>query len=139
MSSIASKWPVLVSLPVTADDRDEAGALTVAAAERCFASARGVYLEGCRTLADGVDAAAEVRDVVVRPRDELDAALSEVTVSVSVIEVFADRFTMNVRIRPAEGDAIAAEGSCDVLPPGGVGRELRDELIAKAHAAAHYH
>ena len=136
MSSIASKWPVLVSVPVTEADRDEAGLLTEAAAERAFGEARTAYLGGCRTLAGrGI----EVEDVVLARRDALDASISEITVSVSVVEVFPDRFTMHVRIRPSEGDAIAAEGSCSLVPAGGVGNDVRDELIALAHAASHYH
>ena len=135
MSSMVSKWPVLVPLPITAADVDDAGALTVEAAERLFARARDLYLAGCRTLEDRE---VEVLEVVVLPGDTL-AAPGEVTVSVSVVEVFPDRFTMHVRIRPVGGDGVAAEGGCSILAGGGTTDEIRDELIARAHAAEHYH
>ena len=135
MSSFVSKWPVLVSLPVTADDRDVEGRLTPAAVERLFAPVREAYLAECRTL-DGRDL--EVRDVVVS-LGSAAVEVGEVSVSAGVVEVFEDRFTMHARVRPAEGDAIAAEVRADVLPQGGVTREIRDELIAHAHGAAHYH
>ena len=135
MSSFVSKWPVLVSLPVTADDRDVEGRLTAAVAERLFAAAREAYLAECRTL-DGRDL--EVRDVVVS-LGSAAVEVGEVSVSAGAVEVFDDRFTVHARVRPAEGDGIAAEARADVVPGGEVTREIRDELIAHAHGAAHYH
>jgi hypothetical protein len=135
MSSMVSRWPVLVSLPVTAADVDDDGVLTTAAAERLFERAREVYLAQCRTLAGR---RIEVLGVAVTPGGA-SVEPGEVTVSVSVVEVFADRFSMNVRIRPAAGEGIAADGWCDVFPGGEVTTAIRDELIAFAHEARHYH
>ena len=138
MSSMVSRWPVLVSLPVSSADRDDAegGRLSTGAAERLFARAREVYLARCRTLEGR---AVEVLDVRITRGDASLAGVEEATVSVSVVEVFPDRFTMNVRIRPAGGEGIAADGRCDVFPGGPVTDEVRDELIAFAHEASHYH
>lgn len=135
MSSIVTRWPVLVSLPVGEDDRDGNGRLTVACVERLFARAREVYVGTCRTL-DGREVT--VLDVVVAAGPAL-VEVGEASVSVSVVEVFDDRFTMHARVRPAEGDGIAAEARADVFPGGAVTREIRDELIAHAHSARHYH
>jgi hypothetical protein len=65
-----------------------------------------------------------------------------VTVSVGVVEVFPDRFTMLARVRPvgpADGDGLAASASCSLSPGGAVPTAMRDEFIALAHAAAHFH
>jgi hypothetical protein len=134
MSGMVSKWPVLVSLPIAPDDLDDEGALVRDAAERLFARARDVYFARCRT----VDVAAlEVLEVDVRPGGA-DVGSGEVTVSVSVVEVFPDRFTMNARIRPAAGEGIAADAWCS-LSAGEVSAAMRDEFIGLAHGAAHYH
>jgi hypothetical protein len=135
VSSIVTRWPVLVSLPVAAEDRDADGRLTVACVERFFADARRVYVGACRTL-DGRELTVSDVAVALGPAA---VEVGEASVSVSVVEVFDDRFTMHARVRPAEGDGIAAEARADVLPGGVVTRELRDELIAHAHGARHYH
>ena len=136
MSSFVSKWPVLLELPVTSDDLEDDGTLNPSGRERLFAAARDEYLAGCSTLA-GRDV--EVRNVVVPAGAATLAAGAVTTVSVAVVEIFPDRFTMDVRIRPgADGEGIAAHGSCDLVVAGGVGDEVRDELIAQAHAARFY-
>jgi len=135
MSSMVSRWPVLISATVTTDDVDGEGMLRAEAVERLFGQARDVYLASCRTL-EGREL--EVRDVVVTASDTA-VAPGQVTVSVSAVEVFPDRFTMNARIRPAAVEGIAADAACSVAPDGPVTDEIRDELIALAHAARHYH
>lgn len=135
MSSIVTRWPVLVSLPVGEVDRDVDGRLTVACVERLFAQAREQYVGMCRTL-DGRESTVLEVEVALGPAP---VEVGEASVSVSVVEVFEDRFTMHARVRPAEGDGIAAEARADVVPGGPVTREIRDELIAHAHGATHYH
>lgn len=135
MSSIVTRWPVLVSLPVTADDRDDEGRLTAACVERLFARVREVYFGMCRSL-DGRELTLSEVVVGLGPAP---VEVGEASVSVSVVEVFDDRFTMDARVRPAEGDGIAAEARADVFPGGAVTREIRDELIAHAHEGRHYH
>lgn len=135
MSSIVTRWPVLVSLPVTGKDRDVDGHLTGACVERIFGLVLDVYLGTCRTL-EGVAVDAAAPTLVPGPAP---VAVGEASVSASVIEVFEDRFTVHVRIRPAEGDGIAAEARGEVFPAGGVTRKIRDELIVHAQEARHYH
>ncbi|MGQ0802507.1 MAG: hypothetical protein ACT4PI_01400 [Actinomycetota bacterium] len=57
----------------------------------------------------------------------------------SVVEVFADRFTMEARMRPRDRDGIAATAWCSLSPGGEVPTAMRDEFIALAHAAPHVH
>ena len=135
MSSMVSRWPVLISASVASEDLDADGFLRPAAAERLFGEARVEYVGECRTLAGRE---VDVVDVVVTPGD-VAVGPGAVTVSVSVVEVFPDRFTMNARIRPAAGEGVLADAVCSVLPGGPVTDDIRDELIAKAHAASHYH
>ena len=131
-----SRWPVLVELSLLDGDRDADGFLTDLAMAHLFAEARRAYASECSQLDL---AAAEVRDVVVR-RGAVAAPGSTASVSAAVVEVFPDRFTMEARIRPAEGLGIAGSASCVVAPAGGeVSDALQAELIALAHGARHFH
>ena len=130
---IASKWPVLVSLAVVDGDCDDDGALTEAGVERLFAEARAAYFAECSTIA--------AEDVVVEQHVAEPGLVVDgdgVTVSVAVIEVFPDSFTMHALVRGA-GDG-AARARAKLAPASGeVTDAMRDEFIAKAHAARHYH
>ena len=129
-----SRWPVIVSVPVSPDERGAHGELTDQAIERIFAAGRSAYFELCKT----VDAAG----VVVNGCSVLRGAAppgDRVTVSVNVIEVYPDTFTMSARIRPAEGDGIAATGRCSLTPGGPVTDSMRDEFIALAQSARRTH
>jgi hypothetical protein len=132
-STMVSKWPVLLFVPVGGEDREEDGRLTEEACARMFAAGRAEYFEQCRTI-DG-DAVA----VLEAPAARRTAPVGDqVSISVNVTELFPDRFAMTARIRPAEGDGIAADAVCTVSA-GEVSAEVRDELIAIAHAAPHWH
>ncbi|MGQ0802508.1 MAG: hypothetical protein ACT4PI_01405 [Actinomycetota bacterium] len=63
-AGMVSRWPVLVSLPVSASDRDADGRLTDAAVEWLFAQARAVYFEKCATVDPST---VELRGSTVRP------------------------------------------------------------------------
>jgi hypothetical protein len=130
---IASKWPVLVSLAVLDGDRDADGALTEAGTERLFAEARSAYFERCRTIG--------VADVVVQQQAVEPGLVVEgdgVTVSVAVVEVFPDSFTMHGLLR--SGGEAAARAKAKVAPSSGeVPDATRDEFIALAHGAREYH
>jgi hypothetical protein len=135
-----SRWPVLVSLPVAADERDAGGQLTEASVERLFAAARDAYFAECATL----DAAAV--EVLAATVTLGGARVGDggVTVSACVVEVFPDSFTMSARIRPADvgdgaGFGVAATAWCSLSPGGEVTEAMRDEFIAHAHAASHLH
>ena len=130
---IASKWPVLVSLAVVDGDCDDEGALSEAGTERLFAEARAAYFERCSTIS-----ADEVVVVEQRAQPGLVVEDGEVTVSVSVVEVFPDAFTMHGLLRG--GGTASVQAKAKVAPASGeVTTAMRDEFIAKAHAAAHYH
>jgi hypothetical protein len=137
-SEMVSRWPVLVTLGVEPGECDEEGRLTGAAVERLFARGRDAYFELCTTvegstvevLASSVDRGS------VAPGD------GGVTVSVGVVEVFPDSFTMTARVRPARSSVeghTAASGWCSLSPGGEVSTAMRDEFIALAHGAAFPH
>lgn len=131
-----SKWPVLLYLTVEAGDVDGDGLLTDAACERLFAAGRGEYF----ALSTTVDADRVTVIETSRPRRGTAAIAEgdEVSVSVSVTELFPDRFEMAARVRPAEGDAVVADLRC-IASAGEVTTAVRDDLIAIAHAAPHWH
>jgi hypothetical protein len=132
-SAMVSKWPVLLYLPVGSEDRDEEGRLTGEACARMFAAGRAEYFDLCRTIDGGAVTVLEA------PAPRRTAAVDDqVSMSVNVVELFPDRFTMTARIRPAEGEGIAADVVCTVSA-GEVTDEVRDELIAMAHGARHWH
>jgi hypothetical protein len=138
MSGILSRWPVVVALPVTASDRDADGRLLDAAVERLAADARAAYFERCAAVDPS---AIDVESVRVQPGQSAVGA-DEVTVSVGVVEVYPETFTMLARIRPAapaDGDGLAATATCSLAPRGGVPTAMRDEFIAHAQTAAHFH
>jgi hypothetical protein len=134
-SGMVSRWPVLVPLPVVASDRDEDGRLTDAAVERLFGQARAAYFERCATV-DG--STLELRGSSAQ-RGRAAAGDDGVTVSVSVVEVFPDSFIMTARLRPRDGDGIAATAWCSLSPGGEVPTAMRDEFIALAHTATYVH
>jgi hypothetical protein len=132
-ADIATRWPVVVPLPVEPGDRDDDGRLTAAGVERLFTRASAEYFALCTTIV----ASPELRRCAVAPGTVPVGA--EVTVSVGVVEIYPESFDMDVRIRPAERDGIAASGRCSLAPVGGVSESMRDEFIALAHAARHMH
>ena len=141
-SEIFTRWPVVVSVAVTPADRDADGRLTETAIERLFTEGRAAYFDECSTI-DG--STVDVRQTKVQPGR---AAVRDdgVTVAVAVVEVFPDSFTMTARVRPdgpsdstGAGEGIAATAWCSVSPGGAVSNAMRDELIAMAHAAKHFH
>jgi len=130
MSDIVSRWPVRLTLPLERDDRDGDDRLTEAAVERVFAIAADAYFDRCDTVGAGRVVIAERVTVVGVP-----VAGDQVTISVGVIEIYPDEFTMEARVRPAEGEGVAARAKYRYKVDGGVGEPMRDEFIALAHAA----
>jgi hypothetical protein len=133
MASMVSRWPVVVSVPLAEHEVDAPGELSDAAIERVMQCGRDAYFDLCSTL-DG--ASIEVRETATSRRGA--AVTEQVTISVSVVEVFPDSFTMHARIRPAETDGVVADVVCEVSA-GEVTTAMRDEFIALAHGASHYH
>ena len=133
MSRIRSTWPVLLFFSVEDTDREPDGALTDSAIERLWDAARDAYFSGCRT----VDVRACDLGTVAIQRGPATIG-AQVSVSAAVIEVFPEGFTMAGRVR-GDNDEIAADTRCFVAPAGGVAEPVRDELIARAHAAKRFH
>lgn len=131
---MVSRWPVVVLLPVTARDCDDDGRLTDAAVEHLFAVARTEYFVRCTTVAG-----AELERIASTVQRGDAAAGDAVTVSVNVVEVFPDRFTMTARFRPADTDGIVATAWCTLTPGREVPTAMRDEFIALAQSATHFH
>ena len=134
-TEIVSRWPVLLALTVACSDRDGSDRLTDAAVERLFAEARAAYFDRCATV-DESSLSIEASFIGSQRAPVSDVG---VTVSVSVVEVFPEGFTMSARLRPREGDGIAATTSCRLTPGGPVLPAMRDEFIALAHRATHVH
>lgn len=128
-----SRWPILLEFPVTAADIEIDGRLTEEAAGQFFATGRAALFAECRTFDAG---SVDIVEAVAARR--LAVAGDQVTLSVSVTELFPDRFVMTGRIRSAGSDAVVADLRCAVSA-GPVTDEVRDELIAIAHGARHWH
>lgn len=148
MSGMVSRWVVAQEHPVTEPDRDAAGVVADAAVERWVTAARRAYLDLCPILHR---TAAESGLVVTEQPRRLPpgAALgraTDVLVTASATEVHPDSFTVTVRLRPGGGDRdTPVNVTCVVsLTDGGgddrreLGRQIRDELIALEHSAAHF-
>ena len=132
---MVSKWPVLLFLPVHAGDVDRDGSLTDEACARFFAAGRDAYFALSTTV--DADQATVVETSPPRRSGPVDPG-GQVSISVSVTELFPDRFVMAARVRPEVGDAVAADLRC-VVSAGEVTTAMRDDLIAIAHAASHWH
>ncbi|MGO9559600.1 MAG: hypothetical protein ACLPQS_00290 [Acidimicrobiales bacterium] len=132
---MVSRWLVLLRRAITPDDRDDERCLTDSAVQWLSAEARSAYFDLCPHVDES---AMELGDTSIDPGRE---AMSddEVTVSTNVVEVFPDRFTMTARIRSCGTSDGAATAWCSLSPAGGVSTEMRDEFIALAHGARHYH
>jgi len=130
VSDIVSRWPVRMTLPIEREDRDADDRLTEAGVERLFAIAAETYFDLCETVGAGRVATAERVTVVGVP-----VGGDHVTISVGVIEIYPDEFTMEARVRPAEGEGVAARAKYRYTVDGGVGEPMRDEFIALAHTA----
>jgi hypothetical protein len=135
MTEVLSHWPVVVELPLQDGDRDAAGFLVDEGIARLLAAGCAAYAAGGTRL----DLAAATVDDVVLRRGAVPVPDGVVAVGVAVAEVFPDRCTVEIRIRPAEGPGVAGAATCSVRPPGGVHDVLRAELIERAQGARHLH
>jgi hypothetical protein len=129
---------VYLTVPLDDHDTDTDGLLHAAAIERIVEAARDAYFAECHTLRPGTT---EMLPIVFQ-RGVPAAGNEDATVSAGVVEIFPDRFTMaiRVRVRPGPDDGgIAAEVRADFRVDGGVTDATRDEFIALAHGARHWH
>ena len=131
VAEMLSRWPVVMSVVIDETERDDSGVLTDTACERVFALARAEYFGRCETFAES-----DVLLVGTTIVADAPVATDSITVSVGVVEIYPDRFTMELRIRPCEGEGIVAAGRCSLSLPA-VTDEIRDEFIRLAQDA-HY-
>ena len=145
--SFASRFVVLRNHPVGPSDLDSDGVVRADAVDRWLAETRDAYLEKCIVL----------RELRERSGSELRARIHEapaparfgrptaVIVGAGATEIRPTSFTIAFRLRPTDGggdDVINA--ACEVSledpetgEPVELGNDIRDELIALEHAAAH--
>ncbi len=129
-----SKWPVVMTVPLTDPDVETDGTLTEHGAARVFAAAQAEYFDTCVTVAE--------RDVDVQELTVLRRGAQvglRVSVSVGVVELYDDRMVMRGRIRPADDDGIAADVQAVLATAGPLTKEMRDEFIDRARNARFSH
>jgi hypothetical protein len=141
VSSILSRWPILHEHEVTAADLAGDGLIRSATLDGWITAARTDYFAST-SLAG--------RDLHLVPRRPLDprevlGSPPSVAISVGVAEIHPDSFTLNVRLRPLGSHAdrpVTVRYVVTVRRPDGsaqaISTELRDELIALEHSAAHF-
>lgn len=148
MTGIVSKWVVLREHAVAAEDVDADGHVLDEVLAGWVDEACAAYLDHCRVLHEKRD-----RDgLVLRsrvgplPPGARFGRPSTVAVSAGAREVRRSSFTIAVRLRAAGGETdVAVNARCVVSledPATGeasaLGDDVRDELIALEHAAAHF-
>jgi acyl-CoA thioesterase FadM len=147
MAGIVSKWVVLHEHQVGAEDVDDDGNVRDDVVKGWVQEACDAYLAQCHALA-----AAAARESLVR-RSRI-AALPPgahlgrpgiVAVSASAREARSGSFTIALRVRTDGEPDVAVNTSCVVSLEDArtgevreLGDEVRDELIALEHAAAHF-
>jgi acyl-CoA thioesterase FadM len=148
MSGILIKWVVLQHHDVTSGDLDTVGVVRDDVVMRWIETARDAYLDCCPVLREkAADTAVTIRcDLGAVPAGARFEGASSVSVSASATEFWPDAFTLAIRVRGFGADD---DTTCDLTcrvsldhPDSGesceLGDDVRDELIALAHAAQHY-
>jgi acyl-CoA thioesterase FadM len=148
MTGIVSKWVVLREHTVSADDVDADGDVCDEVVARWVEEASTAYLDRCRVLRElqGRDGLRLRSRVGAFPPGARLGRPAAVAVSAGAREVRRGSFTIAVRLRSSGGsEDVAVNTACVVSledPVTGEARELgdeiRDELIALEHAAAHF-
>jgi acyl-CoA thioesterase FadM len=148
MSGILTKWVVLHSHDVASGDVDATGALRDDVVVRWIEAARDAYLDCCSTLRESSSVAGcSVRcDLGAVPAGTKFDGASSVSVSAGATEFWPDAFALAIRIRRfGPADDLFCDLTCRVSlvdpetgEPCELGDDVRDELIALAHAAQHY-
>ena len=133
--SIATRWPVLITLELSAEEIDADARATDAAIDRVFTEARRVYLDGCETLRGETVAVlrSEVR------RGDAQVTPNGVSIATGVVEIFPVAFVMNARLRGLADGNLVADATCTLTTGGALPTACRDEFIARAHSARHSH
>jgi acyl-CoA thioesterase FadM len=143
-----SRWPVLLERTVGPEDLDADGGVREEVVQGWVGAACSAFLDRCVGLAGMRERQCLRlhREITKPPNAELLGRPAEVVVSAGATEILPDRFMVAVRIRPSGGDRemplnvvcsvrLEDPATQEVHP---VSEELRDELIALAHAARHF-
>ena len=147
MTGFVSKWVVLHAHTVVTEDVDADGDLRDDVVAGWVDEACAAYLAQCHALNE----TARRDGLVLRPRvgalppGAHLARAEAVTVSASAREVRPTSFTIAVRLRTGGENDVAVNTSCvvsleeeDTGTVRDLGTDVRDELIALEHAAAHF-
>jgi hypothetical protein len=148
MNGIVSRWPVLLEHRVTPEDLAVGGGIRDEVVESWIAASRSAYLDRCVLLNELLERSG--LRLRYRTRQRHGGALlgqpTSVITTAGATEVHPEAFTIAVRLRPHGGDReIPLNHTCTVQledPETGEVRplpnDIRDELIALAHAAEHF-
>ncbi|MDQ1534411.1 MAG: hypothetical protein QOF28_2172 [Actinomycetota bacterium] len=145
--SFASRWVVLRKFAVAPGDLDSEGVVRAEAVARWLAETRDAYLEKCVALRELRERSGSVLRARIdyAPAAERFGTPTVIIVGAGATEIRPTSFTIAFRLRPADGDGDdAINAACEVSledPETGeaheLGNDIRDELIALEHAAAH--
>jgi acyl-CoA thioesterase FadM len=151
VSGIATRFAVLVEVPVGPGDRTAGGGVDPAAVSRWIDAARQAYLDRCPALerARAAGGLTLTHRVTRQPDASLLGTPESVAVSASAAEFRPSSFTLSVRMRAvdtSDGDrdvALNATVTVSLTDPATgepteLGTEIRDELIALEHAAQYF-
>src|SRR5262245_45712850 len=143
MSSIVTKWVVLESHDIVAEDFDAAGVLRDDTIARWIDAVRLAYLDCCPVLRDTSErTGCEVRcDLAAVPGGSSFGVATTMVISAGATEFFPTSFTLAFRVRGfGPDDDVAANLTCEVSlvdpatgEPIELGNDVRDEQIALAH------
>ena len=147
MNGIMSRWPVLLNHRVTPEDLDDDGAIRDEVVESWIATACSGYLDRCVVLREFLERSGlQLRRNTELPSRRLLGWPTSVITTAGVTEIHPKAFMIAVRLRPVGGDReTPLNQTCGVrLEDPGTGDvplltdDIRDELIALAHAAEHF-
>jgi hypothetical protein len=147
MNGMMSKWPVLLTHSVAQEDLDDEGAVRDDIVESWIATACSAYLDRCVVLHEFLErSGVQLCRHTELPTKRLLGRPTSVITTAGVTEVHPRAFTIAVRLRPVGGDQeTPLNHTCGVRledPSAGevllLTDDIRDELIALAHAAEHF-
>lgn len=148
MNGIMSRWPVLLTHQVSREDLHDDGAIRDEVVEDWIAAACSAYLDRCVVLHESLARSGLRlrRRNAELPKGSLLGRPTSVITTAGVTQVHPKAFTIAVRLRPLGGDReTPLNHVCEVRvedPRTGevssLSDDIRDELIALAHAAEHF-
>ena len=145
MSGFMTRWVVLEEHVVDDADRDADGTIHNTALERWVCAICDSFLDRCAVLQKHcAEAKLALRTEITGPRAGFRLGRPDtVVVSASAAEVHPDSFTIAVRVRGTHETVVNTTCVVSLEAPATGSRneisdDIRDELIALAHAAKHF-